>query len=68
VSYRLCKQDYETEEEAQQRAVDPLMNELIMSKAVCSPLLTSLGSLLTHNGNKHPDLSQSNRKRAKTEI
>jgi hypothetical protein len=31
-SYRLCKKDYETDEEAraQQRAVEPLMNELIL--------------------------------------
>jgi hypothetical protein len=30
-SYRLCKKDYETEEEAraQQRAVEPFINELI---------------------------------------
>jgi hypothetical protein len=29
-SYRLCKQDYETEEEvrAQQRALQPMMNEM----------------------------------------
>jgi hypothetical protein len=35
-SYRLCKKDYETEEEvgAQQRAVEPLMNEIKMNEKV----------------------------------
>jgi hypothetical protein len=35
VSYRLCKKDYETEEEAsaQQRAVEPLMHDKIGSGA-----------------------------------
>jgi hypothetical protein len=30
-SYRMCKEDYETEEEAraQQRAIEPLVNELM---------------------------------------
>jgi hypothetical protein len=33
-SYRLCKQDYETEEEvrAQQRAVEPLMTMMMMEE------------------------------------
>jgi hypothetical protein len=39
-SYRLCKKDYETEEEAraQQRAVDPLMGEWMIERKICLEL------------------------------
>jgi hypothetical protein len=35
-SYRLCKNDYETDEEAsaQQKAVEPLMNEMLHKSGI----------------------------------
>jgi hypothetical protein len=47
-SYRLCKNDYETEEEAraQQRAVEPLMNEQMNEYSNQSSVtVSSLGSV-----------------------
>jgi hypothetical protein len=50
-SYRLCKIDYETEEEAkaQQRAVEPLKNEWVDESYVSLDITSSVGTGVGHN-------------------